>query len=181
MDILCSVARPDYLVMNNKVLFIFSISGSMKMKLHADVFPFHLYDRRHTKVLSPKREEDTGQPLELFLRLSKKRKSHLNHCIHLWGIADTFFIILSLLQRSTVTESDSLMSLICNNTVDLDLENGYAWLHSGEFNVSASVLAVGGNWTKKTEKPIEIQGLKRGLNPRTLNCVIKSVCEWWNN
>lgn len=53
------------------------------------------------------------------------------------------------------------MSLICNNTLNLTiciLEN----------LMSLHVLVVGGSWTKKMKKPIEIQGLKWGLKSRTL-------------
>lgn len=75
MDILCSVARPANLVMNNKVLFIFPFHG---MKPHTDVSPFLLHDGIHAGV----REVDRYLPLEQRWQLSL----HYHRLKCLWSI-----------------------------------------------------------------------------------------------
>lgn len=60
MDILCSVVHPANLVMNNKILVIFPISGSMWWNLTLTFFPFLLHDGIHAGVREVQKKGSDG-------------------------------------------------------------------------------------------------------------------------
>lgn len=89
MDKLCSAVRPGYPVMNNKVLFFFSISGSMKWNLTWTFFLF-IFLIGHRWASESKERERGGYSTEVGAILEVRRKFHLNHYINVESFYNYF-------------------------------------------------------------------------------------------